>query len=240
MSVYGELMLIAKEGSENEVRKFEADSEWRNNYFGKKVYDKLSQNTVSKILKTKIVLGESYYKILRTEKVAFEVYVCLSFLGAKKRYVNFYELVAFGFKKTSLQRAVKFLTDIGLILKVRNAVKIKKFKLITNDDWKFIVISGAKDWKIFLLFGLANLWAYKTLVWKSKELGTKKFVKSAKRKVIVQNNFLGLKGSTAYRYLKNICLVLGLRTDELFIVQRSVNNLQHLSFKTQRYLVMRI
>lgn len=239
MSVYGEQRLIAKEGSENEVRKFEANLEWRMNYFGKKVYDKLSQNTVSEILKTKIVLGESYYKILRTEKVAFEAYVCLSFLGAKKRYVNFYELVAFGFKKTSLQRAVKFLTDIGLILKVGNAVKIKKFKL-TNDDRKFIVISGDKDWKIFLLFGLANLWAYKTLVWKSKELGTKKFVKSAKRKVIVQNNFLGLKGSTAYRYLKNICLVLGLRTDELFIVQRSVDNSQHLSFKTQRYLVMHI
>ncbi len=239
MSVYGELDLIEKEGSENDVRKFWADLEWRKNYFGKKVYDKLSQDTVSEILKTKIVLGESYYKILRTEKVAFEVYVCLRFLGAKKRYVNFYELVAFGFKKTSLQRAVKFLTDIGLILKVGNAVKIKKFKL-TNDDRKFIVISGDKDWKIFLLFGLANLWAYKTLVWKSKELKTKKFVKSAKMKVIVQNNFLGLKGSTAYRYLKNICLVLGLRIDELFIVQRSVNKLHHLSFKTQRYLVMQI
>ncbi|MGC7174366.1 MAGa4850 family ICE element protein, partial [Metamycoplasma hominis] len=50
------------------VDAYERNLNWRRNY-SKKIYDKLSDIAISKILKSKIVISESYYQKLKTNKV---------------------------------------------------------------------------------------------------------------------------------------------------------------------------
>ncbi|WP_422392683.1 MAGa4850 family ICE element protein [Metamycoplasma hominis] len=52
---------------------------WEKNY-SKKIYDKLSNIAINKILKSKIVISESYYQKLKTNKVLLEVFIAIKSL----------------------------------------------------------------------------------------------------------------------------------------------------------------
>ncbi|MGC7173672.1 MAGa4850 family ICE element protein [Metamycoplasma hominis] len=58
---------------------FEINLNWRKNY-SKKIYDKLSNIAINKILKSKIVISESYYQKLKTNKVLLEVFIAIKSL----------------------------------------------------------------------------------------------------------------------------------------------------------------
>ncbi|MGC7189737.1 MAGa4850 family ICE element protein [Metamycoplasma hominis] len=61
------------------VDAFEINLNWRKNY-SKKIYDKLSNIAINKILKSKIVISESYYQKLKTNKVLLEVFIAIKSL----------------------------------------------------------------------------------------------------------------------------------------------------------------
>ncbi|MGC7163349.1 MAGa4850 family ICE element protein [Metamycoplasma hominis] len=44
------------------------------------MYDKLSDIAISKILKSKIVISESYYQKLKTNKVLLEIFIAIKSL----------------------------------------------------------------------------------------------------------------------------------------------------------------
>ncbi|MGC7187924.1 MAGa4850 family ICE element protein [Metamycoplasma hominis] len=61
------------------VDAYKRNLNWRRNY-SKKIYDKLSDIAISKILKSKIVISESYYQKLKTNKVLLEVFMVIKSL----------------------------------------------------------------------------------------------------------------------------------------------------------------
>ncbi|WP_228846720.1 MAGa4850 family ICE element protein [Metamycoplasma hominis] len=86
MGAYSEFMLMQQEAKLNNdyslVDAYKRNLNWRRNY-SKKIYDKLSDIAISKILKSKIVISESYYQKLKTNKVLLEVFMVIKSL--KKR-----------------------------------------------------------------------------------------------------------------------------------------------------------
>ncbi|MGC7187635.1 MAGa4850 family ICE element protein [Metamycoplasma hominis] len=78
-----EFMLMQQEAKLNKnyslVDAFEINLNWRKNY-SKKIYDKLSNIAINKILKSKIVISESYYQKLKTNKVLLEVFIAIKSL----------------------------------------------------------------------------------------------------------------------------------------------------------------
>ncbi|MGC7164541.1 MAGa4850 family ICE element protein [Metamycoplasma hominis] len=58
---------------------FERNLNWRKNY-SKKIYNKLSNIAINKILKSKIVISENYYQKLKTNKVLLEVFIVIKSL----------------------------------------------------------------------------------------------------------------------------------------------------------------
>lgn len=87
MGAYSEFMVMQQEAILNNdyslVDAYERNLNWRRNY-SKKIYDKLSDIAISKILKSKIVISESYYQKLKTNKVLLEVFMVIKSL--KKRF----------------------------------------------------------------------------------------------------------------------------------------------------------
>ena len=87
MGAYSEFMVMQQEAKLNNdyslVDAYERNLNWRRNY-SKKIYDKLSDIAISKILKSKIVISESYYQKLKTNKVLLEVFMVIKSL--KKRF----------------------------------------------------------------------------------------------------------------------------------------------------------
>ncbi len=80
MGANKEFMLMQQKAKLNNdyslVDAFERNLNWRKNY-SKKIYDKLSNITINKILKSKIVISESYYQKLKTNKVLLEVFMVI-------------------------------------------------------------------------------------------------------------------------------------------------------------------
>ena len=83
MGAYSEFMVMQQEAKLNNdyslVDVYERNLNWRRNY-SKKIYDKLSDIAISKILKSKIVISESYYQKLKTNKVLLEVFIVIKSL----------------------------------------------------------------------------------------------------------------------------------------------------------------
>ncbi|AYK04606.1 hypothetical protein D9D13_01335 [Metamycoplasma hominis] len=78
-----EFMLVQQEAKSNNdyslVDAFERNLNWRKNY-SKKIYNKLSNIAINKILKSKIVISENYYQKLKTNKVLLEVFIVIKSL----------------------------------------------------------------------------------------------------------------------------------------------------------------
>ena len=92
MSAIAEYELVWKEASltkdYSEVKKLQINFLFWKKYKEKK-YDKLNSEIVSKFLKTKLVISESFYQKLKTNKVLIELILVLKILY-KKRKENFY------------------------------------------------------------------------------------------------------------------------------------------------------
>ncbi|WP_203283153.1 MAGa4850 family ICE element protein [Metamycoplasma hominis] len=78
-----EFMLVQQEAKSNNdyslVDAFERNLNWRKNY-SKKIYNKLSNIAINKILKSKIVISENCYQKLKTNKVLLEVFIVIKSL----------------------------------------------------------------------------------------------------------------------------------------------------------------
>ena len=127
MGAHSEFMVMQQEAKLNNdyslVDAYKRNLNWRRNY-SKKIYDKLSDIAISKILKSKIVISESYYQKLKTNKVLLEVFMVIKSFKNKK--IKIIDLINLGFKKTSIKSAIKRLIEI----KVLDGEFYKKYKLL--------------------------------------------------------------------------------------------------------------
>ncbi|MGC7165098.1 MAGa4850 family ICE element protein [Metamycoplasma hominis] len=263
MGAYSEFMVMQQEAKLNNdyslVDAFERNFNWRKNY-SKKIYDKLSDIAISKILKSKIVISESYYQKLKTNKVLLEVFMVIK--SFKNEKIKIIDLINLGFKKTSIKSAIKRLIEIkvldGEFYKKYKLLKLKKIVLKKPKE-NYWILNGYDALKIFLLNGLSNAILYAINRHKSKQLNAKKLhCKINSRKVILQNAYyakFNWSNSKIYLMNKAIANYFGVKYLQMFGILHSQekkfitikNEFGYLKikfngykFSTQRYLLMQI
>ncbi|MBZ4227003.1 MAGa4850 family ICE element protein [Mycoplasma tauri] len=159
-------LLIETEWYNNEANEYERllyrrDLLFWKNYQNKK-YDVLNRKGLNIILSSKISFSEKIFKLLKGNKVAFELLVILKACGARKAPYEINLLKSFGFKKSSIYFGLKLLTKIGLIHCQNGYVKLSNTKWKKHDE-KYIEIKSKKQWYFFLLYGLTYVWNISTL-----------------------------------------------------------------------------
>ncbi|MBT1326192.1 hypothetical protein FCM86_04115 [Mycoplasma bovis] len=126
--------------------------------YNKKKYNKLTEEALKILFKSKLIIGEKMYKELKERKIAFEFLAIIRHLGAKANYISILHLQKLGFKRSTLTETIKFLSNLGYIEHKTGAIKLTK-KPWTLKNEKFMKISSKKLWIHFLLNGSAiTLW----------------------------------------------------------------------------------
>lgn len=245
----------------DEIARIERQINWERNY-GKKIYDKLNEKAIKLILTSKVVIGESYYQKLTTNKVLLEIFIVLKSLGKNK--IKSSDLLEFGFKKSSIKLAIKKLVDLGIlnveIYKKFGIIKLKKITLKKPKE-RFWILQKKDAWKIFLLYGLKAAIMYVINSFKSSTFkSSKKYLYSVetRRKVILQNAYyknLNISSTKIYLLNKMICnyfmvhyksmfKIIHKRKSKFITIKSKSGELIHkfigYEFKTLRYLLMQI
>ncbi|WP_373440563.1 MAGa4850 family ICE element protein [Metamycoplasma equirhinis] len=264
MGKFSELHFLEQEARLNndysELDKFWREQKWKENY-DKKIYDKLDEKLIEVILKSKIVIGQSYYQKLKTNKVLLEIFIVLKILG--KKGIKTSDLIAFGFKKTSIKNAIKKLLNLGILdLKIYKEFRLLKLRKIVLKKPKesFWILKKKDTWKIFLLYGLDAAIMYVINSFKSKVYKWDKKLHSVpnRRKVILQNAYyknLNISNTKIYLLNKMICNYFLVRYREMFGIihkrktkfitvkskkEKLIHKFIGYEFKTLRYLLMQI
>ena len=261
MGFFSNFAFVSKQPKiyEKDLIEIQRQTNWDKNY-EKKIYDKLNQKGINLILKSKIVIGESYYQKLKTNKVLLEIFLAIKTL--KKKNLKSLDLLSFGFKKTSVKMAIKKLIELN-ILDRKIYESFGYLKLIKNSLKKsrenYWFLTGKNTWYIFLLYGLETAILYRINSNKSKAIKEKKTLHSvnSRKKVILQNAYyknLGIANTKIYLLNKMICnyFLVGYKQmftiihkkQKKFITIKKNGNIIHkfidYKFKTLQYLSMRI
>ena len=244
-----------------DLKLLEIEHNFLRKYFNKK-YDKLSLEIINKFCKrkTKLVISNSFYQKLKTNKVLLELYLVLKL---SKSNMKQGDLIKYGFKLTSLKYSINQLIELGILDKNEylNAklLKLKKY-VLRNKGEKQYILSGKDTFRIFLLYGLKAALLYSINKYKSKKYSKASYLKSieTRRKVILQNAYysmLGLSRNEIYLTLKSICAYFDCHYKDMFAIVRKRQILSvdgpladgtiwHFEwgykFTTERYLLMRI
>lgn len=255
------MQLLEQSGCYYEIAKIKRQIKWEGNY-DKKIYDKLKEKAIKLILTSKVVIGENYYQKLKTNKVLLEIFIVLKSLGKMK--IKSFDLLEFGFKKSSIKLAIKKLLGLGIlnveIYKKFGILKLRKIVLKTPKE-KFWILQKKDAWKIFLLYGLEAAIMYVINSFKSKAFKSSKkrlYSVETRRKVILQNAYyknLNISNTKIYLLNKMICdyfmvcytsmfKIIHKRKPKFITIKSKHGKIIHkfigYEFKTLRYLLMQI
>ena len=255
------MQLLEQSGCYYEILKIKRQINWEGNY-DKKIYDKLKEKAIKLILTSKVVIGESYYQKLKTNKVLLEIFIVLKSLDKIK--IKSFDLLEFGFKKSSIKLAIKKLLDLGIlnveIYKKFKVLKLRKIVLKTPKE-RFWILQKKDAWKIFLLYGLEATIMYVINSFKSNAFKSSKkrlYSVETRRKVILQNAYyksLNISDIKIYLLNKMICdyfmvryksmfKIIHKRKSKFITIKSKSGKLIHkfigYEFKTLRYLLMQI
>lgn len=244
-----------------EIAKIKRQINWESNY-EKKIYDKLNEKAIKLILMSKVVIGESYYRKLKTNKVLLEIFIVLKSLGNMK--IKSSDLLEFGFKKTSIKLAIKKLLSLGIlnveIYKKFGILKLRKIVLKKPKE-RFWILRKKDALKILLIYGLEAAIIYVINSFKSNAFKASKkrlYSVDTRRKVILQNAYyknLNISSTKIYLLNKMICdyfmvhyksmfKIIHKRKSKFITIKSKYGKLIHkfigYEFKTLRYLLMQI
>ena len=255
------MQFLEQSGYYYEIAKIERQINWESNY-EKKIYDKLNEKAIRFILMSKVVIGESYYQKLKTNKVLLEIFIVLKSLGNMK--IKGSDLLEYGFKKSSIKLSIKKLLNLGIL----NAEFYKKFGILKlrkivlkKPKERFWILQKKDAWKIFLLYGLEAAIMYVINSFKSNAFKASKkrlYSVETRRKVILQNAYyknLNISSTKIYLLNKMICdyfmvrytsmfKIIHKRKSKFITIKNKYGKLIHkfigYEFKTLRYLLMQI
>ncbi len=261
MGYIKDMQILEHEKCYYEIEKIKRQINWEGNY-DKKIYDKLKEKAIKLILTSKVVIGESYYQKLKTNKVLLEIFIVLKSLGKMK--IKTSDLLEFGFKKSSIKLAIKKLLGLGIlnveIYKKFGILKLRKIVLKTPKE-RFWILQKKDAWKIFLLYGLEAAIMYVINSFKSNAFKSSKkrlYSVETRRKVILQNAYyknLNISNTKIYLLNKMICDYFMVRYTSMFKIihkrkpkfitikskhEKLIHKFIGCEFKTLRYLLMQI
>ena len=256
-----DMLSLEQENCYYEIAAIKRQINWEGNY-DKKIYDKLKEKAIKLILTSKVVIGENYYQKLKTNKVLLEIFIVLKSLDKMK--IKSFDLLDFGFKKSSIKLAIKKLLGLGVlnieIFKKFGILKLRKIVLKTPKE-KFWILQKKDAWKIFLLYGLEAAIMYVINSFKSKAFKSSKkrlYSVETRRKVILQNAYyknLNISNTKIYLLNKMICdyfmvyyhtmfKIIHKRKPKFITIKSKSGKIIHkfigCEFKTLRYLLMQI
>ncbi|WP_373437803.1 MAGa4850 family ICE element protein [Metamycoplasma equirhinis] len=264
MGAFSELQILENEAiinrNDTQLKQFQINVNWRNKY-DEKIYDKLNQKAIDAIVKSKLIISESFYQKLKTNKVLIEIFILIKTIG--KKGITISELLEFGFKKTSVKIAINKLFEHGILnrKKYENSKVLKLQKsVLKRPNEKFWILKGKDTWKIFLLYGLDAAIMYVINSFKSKVYKWDKKLHSVpiRRKVILQNAYYkNLNISNTRIFLKNkmICDYFIVNYKQMFgivhkvkkkfisiktVNEKLIRKFIGYEFKSERYLLMHI
>ena len=261
MGMLSYMQFLEQSRDHDEIAKIKRQINWEGNY-DKKIYDKLNEEAIKLILTSKVVIGESYYQKLKTNKVLLEIFIVLKSLGKNK--IKCSDLIKFGFKKTNIKLAIKKLLNLGIlnveIYKKFGILKLRKIVLKKPKE-RFWILRKNDTWKIFLLYGLEAAIMYVINSFKSNAFKSSKkhlYSVETRRKVILQNAYyknLNISSTKIYLLNKMICDyfmvsyksmfgIIHKRKSRFITIKSRYGKLIHkfigYEFKTLRYLLMQI
>lgn len=256
-----DMLILEQENCYYEIAAIKRQINWEGNY-DKKIYDKLKEKAIKLISKSKVVIGESYYQKLKTNKVLLEIFIVLKSLG--KMNIKSFDLLEFGFKKSSIKLAIKKLLGLGIlnaeIYKKFGILKLRKIVLKVPKE-RFWILQKKDAWKIFLLYGLSSAIMYVINSFKSNAFKSSKkrlYSVETRRKVILQNAYyksLNISNTKIYLLNKMICDYFMVRYTSMFKIihkrkpkfitikskhEKLIHKFIGCEFKTLRYLLMQI
>ena len=255
------MQFLEQSGYYYEIAKIERQINWEENY-EKKIYDKLNEKAIRFILMSKVVIGESYYQKLKTNKVLLEIFIVLKSLGNMK--IKSSDLLEYGFKKSSIKLAIKKLLDLGILnVEIYQKFRILKLRKIVlkKSKERFWILQKKDALKIFLLYGLEAAIMYVINSFKSNAFKSSKkrlYSVETRRKVILQNAYyksLNISSTKIYLLNKMICdyfmvhyksmfKIIHKRKSKFITIKSKYGKLIHkfigYKFKTLRYLLMQI
>ncbi|WP_373435602.1 MAGa4850 family ICE element protein [Metamycoplasma equirhinis] len=263
MGAFSELQILENEAvinrNDTQLKQFQINVNWRNKY-DEKIYDKLNQKAIDAILKSKLIISESFYQKLKTNKVLIEIFILIKTIG--KKGITISELLEFGFKKTSVKIAINKLFELGILnrKKYENSKVLKLQKsVLKRPKEKFWILKGKDTWKIFLLYGIETAILYVINSFKSNKINDKKLNSiKTRRKIILQNAYYkNLNISNTKIYLKNkmICDYFMVNYKQMFgivhkakkkfisiktVNEKLIRKFIGYEFKSERYLLMHI
>lgn len=205
-------------------------------FYKLKTYGSLPSKTIKIIEKSKLEIGENLATQLMTEKRCIEIYQVLKAIGARKKPIEKYKLLDYGFPRSTIKYCIKKLISLGLVEQHENGVKITKKKLVNKGE-RFFRIKSNYAWKAFLLFGLRTCLNYLILVWVKKSAKNKssKILNSSKLALCQNALFIGNSNSSILRSLRKIACALKLSYRELFYVKVKYDK-KDKCFKANRFL----
>lgn len=256
-----DMLSLEQENCYYEIAAIKRQINWEVDY-DKKIYDKLTEKAIKLILTSKVVIGGNYYQKLKTNKVLLEIFIVLKSLGKNK--IKSFDLLEFGFKKSSIKLAIKKLLGLGIlnveIYKKFKVLKLRKIVLKTPKE-RFWILQKKDAWKIFLLYGLEAAIMYVINSFKSNAFKSSKkrlYSVETRRKVILQNAYyknLNISNTKIYLLNKMICDYFMVRYKSMFKIihkrkpkfitikskhEKLIHKFIGCEFKTLRYLLMQI
>ncbi|WFQ93030.1 MAGa4850 family ICE element protein [Mycoplasma feriruminatoris] len=251
MSAYKNLLLVKDDPKE--LQKWYVNLNFYNDYQNK-TYNKLTNEIINVILKSQLVISESYFELFKEEKVLLEIFMFL--LAYKDGEVNKPLLRNFGFKRSSVGYAVRDFLKYGII---DEAEYRKSFNLkltvteLKKPGEKYWTIKGSTLIKFFLLYGLSSTLVLMDSKYCFKSTKYKPTRENKKKLALIQNNYfkhLKLSKSKIYKTflalakfliipLKKLIIVDKKRVANWINVKNKFNQLvfrKVVTFETQRYI----
>lgn len=198
---------------------------------------------VEKVLKIKVNIAKKVFDLIKNSRLETFIFSVLMKKRALYKFVPKKLLIDdFGFNENSVKVALKKLEDKNLLVRKNGAIKLSEFCKFEKGS-QYYKIADEKTW-IFMFLQMPKFLESLKLflkLEKAKNLLIKHHKKNVENqvKILCHNNFLKLSKSQAYRMLKKLGEIVGIKLKKLFDYQKTYDK-QKKKFITYRFLKINV
>ncbi|WP_029513813.1 MAGa4850 family ICE element protein [Mycoplasmopsis primatum] len=213
--------------------------------YEKKKYLDIPAHKVLEMCGWNLSILKEIVKMLAHSKMLLYTYLIIFKHSKKgKKWIDKSLLKEYGFGKSSINFAINELKKLKLIWEENGQVKCTP-KCLLKKDKGYYKFSGDLVWRGLFILSVKCWEVLMKVIWLSKQVKKNKAGKNRgqlkeENMVHLQNNFLGLSQSTAYRFLKKLSFLLGNIDWHMLFRWKKTYDTEKDRFKTLRMLKRQI